>query len=596
MTDDLLARLDESLGAVREGRKPSALGAARPAYGTGVVSGLLKGTATGTVVRPAEASVAAARVSLRDRWPWVEWFVYLQFLWGALLFIPGSQAYRPIIRALPYASSAILLLLFLPQRSSWTKAPGSASFMLAALGVLVANLLHPTTQFMAGVAQCVFQLMIAAPVFWAWKAVRTEEHLLKIVRLVFLLNVLSAGVGALQVYVPDVFLPPQFSALGMQLSETWVDEMWYEGAGGRTIVRPPGLTDQPGAASVAGTIAAVLGLGLTLVSKRNPARVLCLGGAALGLFVLYLTQVRSLLLMCVAAFIVMAALMFRRGRFAARHVAADRRRRARAERVRLGGVGRRGPRRAAVHRDYPARRDADIPGEPRALPVVYARRAPRPVPVRRRRRPLGHDVHLLRRPDGSSRLRRSTSRFNRPGGCSMAASHCGCATAARFSPRLRPRGGCQHSDSRRPWRISPRSCCQCFSPSWAWASPRRFSIRRSGFSSGFWRHPSTEPAAGRAPPLAARHRVYGRRMTGRTPLVSSLRTADRETVNRSARVFGGVGLGQAHLVLVTLVGLWLTPVLLARVGQHRYGLWLVGLQLLGYLYPARSRRHRAAAA
>ncbi len=55
-------------------------------------------------------------------------------------------------------------------------------------------------------------------------------------------------------------------------------------------------------------------------------------------------------------------------------------------------------------------------------------------------------------------------------------------------------------------------------------------------------------------------------------------------MNRSARVFGGVGLGQAHLVLVTLVGLWLTPVLLARVGQHQYGLWLVGLQLLGYLY------------
>ena len=167
MTDDLLSRLDESLGAVREGRKPSALGAARPAYGTGVVSGLLKGTATGTVVRSAEASVAAARVSLRDRWPWVEWFVYLQFLWGALLFIPGSQAYRPIIRALPYASSAILPLLFLPQRSSWTKAPGSASFMLAALGVLVANLFYPTTQFIGGLAQCVFQPTIAAPIFWA---------------------------------------------------------------------------------------------------------------------------------------------------------------------------------------------------------------------------------------------------------------------------------------------------------------------------------------------------------------------------------------------------------------------------------------------
>jgi hypothetical protein len=103
----------------------------------------------------------------------------------------------------------------------------------------------------------------------------------------------------------------------MQLSDTWVDQLSYEGAGGRTIVRPPGLTDQPGAASIAGTIAAVLGLGLTLLSNGGANRVLGLGGATLGLFVLYLAQVRSLLLMCVAGFVMMAVLMFRRGRFAA---------------------------------------------------------------------------------------------------------------------------------------------------------------------------------------------------------------------------------------------------------------------------------------
>jgi len=55
-------------------------------------------------------------------------------------------------------------------------------------------------------------------------------------------------------------------------------------------------------------------------------------------------------------------------------------------------------------------------------------------------------------------------------------------------------------------------------------------------------------------------------------------------MTRAARVFGGVTLGQAHLVLVTIVGLWLTPLLLSRVGQHEYGLWLVGLQILGYLH------------
>ena len=52
-------------------------------------------------------------------------------------------------------------------------------------------------------------------------------------------------------------------------------------------------------------------------------------------------------------------------------------------------------------------------------------------------------------------------------------------------------------------------------------------------------------------------------------------------MSRAGRVVGSVTLGQAHLVLATLVGLWLSPVLLGRVGQHEYGLWLVGLQLLG---------------
>ena len=302
MTDDLLDHLDESIAAVRDGR------ASRRVRGVDVTT-------------PDEASEVTAPVQrlsyLRERWPWVEWFVYAQFLWGALLFIPGSQAYRPIIRALPYASSILLLALFVPQRSTWTKAPGSAAFLLAGLGVLVANLLHPTTQFAAGVAQCVFQCMVAAPVFWAWKAIRDEDRLLRIIRLVFLLNALSAGIGALQVYLPDVFLPPQFSALGFQLSDTWVDQLSYEGANGRTIVRPPGLTDQPGAASIAGALAAVLGLGLTLISQGPAQRLLGLGGATLGLFVLYLTQVRSVLLMCVGGFAMMAALMFRRGRFAA---------------------------------------------------------------------------------------------------------------------------------------------------------------------------------------------------------------------------------------------------------------------------------------
>ena len=54
-------------------------------------------------------------------------------------------------------------------------------------------------------------------------------------------------------------------------------------------------------------------------------------------------------------------------------------------------------------------------------------------------------------------------------------------------------------------------------------------------------------------------------------------------MTRTRRFLGGVSLGYANQALVMLAGLWLTPFLLHRIGQHDYGLWLVGAQLLAYL-------------
>ena len=45
--------------------------------------------------------------------------------------------------------------------------PRSSGLMVCALLLLVLNLLHPTSQMSAGLAQCVFQFSIAAPLFWA---------------------------------------------------------------------------------------------------------------------------------------------------------------------------------------------------------------------------------------------------------------------------------------------------------------------------------------------------------------------------------------------------------------------------------------------
>jgi O-antigen/teichoic acid export membrane protein len=54
-------------------------------------------------------------------------------------------------------------------------------------------------------------------------------------------------------------------------------------------------------------------------------------------------------------------------------------------------------------------------------------------------------------------------------------------------------------------------------------------------------------------------------------------------MSRTRRILGGASIGYAHQAAIILVGIWLTPFLLHRIGQHEYGLWLVAGQLLGYL-------------
>jgi O-antigen/teichoic acid export membrane protein len=54
-------------------------------------------------------------------------------------------------------------------------------------------------------------------------------------------------------------------------------------------------------------------------------------------------------------------------------------------------------------------------------------------------------------------------------------------------------------------------------------------------------------------------------------------------MSRTNRFLSGIGFGYASQILTTLVGLWLVPFLLHRIGQHDYGLWVVGTQLMFYL-------------
>ncbi len=54
-------------------------------------------------------------------------------------------------------------------------------------------------------------------------------------------------------------------------------------------------------------------------------------------------------------------------------------------------------------------------------------------------------------------------------------------------------------------------------------------------------------------------------------------------MTRSQRFLQGVSLGYINLAATTLLGLWLTPFLLRRLGQQDYGFWLLCLQMTAYL-------------
>ena len=53
-------------------------------------------------------------------------------------------------------------------------------------------------------------------------------------------------------------------------------------------------------------------------------------------------------------------------------------------------------------------------------------------------------------------------------------------------------------------------------------------------------------------------------------------------MSRARRIIGGLGLGYVNLIVAVVAGIWLTRFFIARLGEHRYGLWLIGTQFVGY--------------
>lgn len=239
-------------------------------------------------------------------------FVSLQFLSPVLLFFPGAQAIRSYIRAIPYVSSLLWIFLFCNQKKGMTL-PVGGMWVIYYLVLLMVSLFHPTTILESGWAQCVFQVCIVGPIFWAHQVVDNKKSLNLLLWLIFLSNAASAFLGVLQVYYPAQFMPSEFNSYALALNPDMIASLSYRGADNTQIIRPPGLSDMPGGAAQAGAFVTLFGILLgTQVNMKSAKRVFCLAMAMAGLFSLFMTQVRSTMITLLGVLLFACFLLFKR--------------------------------------------------------------------------------------------------------------------------------------------------------------------------------------------------------------------------------------------------------------------------------------------
>jgi hypothetical protein len=252
-------------------------------------------------------------VARRIPWGFAEVFVISQTALPALLYLPGSQAFRLPIR---FSAFGISLLAFAWYLLAAPPMPRSRMqpWLVAVLSLLGLMVFHPqTVTLTAGIAQIGVYLAVIAPLFWAPYFVTSPERMARLFWLVLVCSGANAVVGVLQVYDPARWLPQEFSRVVTQ-SMIGLGAVTYVGANGQQIVRPPGLFDTPGAVAGPAMFAALLGLIFAVSPIPFWKRALSLAMAGFGFGAIYLSQVRISLVVAVLMLAVYAMVLFRQGR------------------------------------------------------------------------------------------------------------------------------------------------------------------------------------------------------------------------------------------------------------------------------------------
>lgn len=239
---------------------------------------------------------------------WVVAFIAFQIACGVALLVPGIGPARFFFRLASFASSLTLLIMLRRRIPGHHPAAKAVGFTIA---TMVIGLINSETQIIAGLAQIAFYIAILSPIFWTSRLNVKVDTFRHVAIIYWSFQALSALFGVLQVRYPGSFLPDvNVITAGKR---DWEAALSVTLASGETVLRPMGLTDQPGGASSSGLYTVIFGLGLYLTSKSKFAKAVYLASLPLGLFCIYLALIRTtFVLVALAQIAILVALLRQR--------------------------------------------------------------------------------------------------------------------------------------------------------------------------------------------------------------------------------------------------------------------------------------------
>jgi hypothetical protein len=224
-----------------------------------------------------------------------------------LLVTPWGEKSRVLIRVGAFAASFSLLFIL---RGAQVAHPAS-KWALAALAIVFLEFFHPDTNgALAGCATVFLYLGTLGPIFWVPRLRIDLATVRRVFVLLWVFNTASALLGVLQVYFPGHFQVAVSSAM----EESYLQGLSYDIGNGVKVLRPMGLTTQPGGASIGAMYSVVLGIALLLDRPQAWARTVIAGGMAVALVALCLSMVRSYVVMTGVAVVAVTAPLVAQGR------------------------------------------------------------------------------------------------------------------------------------------------------------------------------------------------------------------------------------------------------------------------------------------